>query len=72
MQRSEVFRFKIPQGLGREQHGARYGIVVQADEFLPRSVVIFSCNRCGVLRIADRHRPSSSAGIQPAAATART
>ena len=35
-------------------------------------VGIFSCNRSGVLRVADRHRPSSSAGIQPAAATART
>ena len=32
--------FKIPKGLGHEQHGVRYGIVVQADEFLPRSVVI--------------------------------
>ena len=40
MQRGEVFRFKIPKGLGHEQHGVRFGIVVQADEFLPRSVVI--------------------------------
>ncbi len=40
MQRGEVFRFKIPNGLGHEQHGARFGVVVQADEFLPRSVVI--------------------------------
>ena len=40
MQRGDVFRFKIPKGLGHEQHGVRYGIVVQADEFLPRSVVI--------------------------------
>ena len=40
MQRGEVFRFKIPKGLGHEQHGIRYGIVVQADEFLPRAVVI--------------------------------
>lgn len=40
MQRGEVYRFKIPKGLGHEQHGVRYGIVVQADEFLPRSVVI--------------------------------
>jgi mRNA interferase MazF len=35
-----VFRFKIPKGLGHEQHGVRFGVVVQADEFLPRSVVI--------------------------------
>ena len=40
MQRGEVFRFKIPKGLGHEQHGVRYGVVVQADQFLPRSVVI--------------------------------
>ena len=40
MQRGEVFRFKIPKGLGHEQHELRYGVVVQADELLPRSVVI--------------------------------
>jgi mRNA interferase MazF len=40
VQRGEVFRFKIPKGLGHEQHGVRFGVVVQADEFLPRSVVI--------------------------------
>ena len=40
MQRGEVYRFKIRNGLGHEQHGVRYWIVVQADEFLPRSVVI--------------------------------
>jgi mRNA interferase MazF len=40
VQRGEVFRFKIPKGLGHEQQGVRFGVVVQADEFLPRSVVI--------------------------------
>jgi len=40
VQRGEVFRFKIPKGLGYEQHGVRFGVVVQADEFLPRSVVV--------------------------------
>ena len=40
MQRGEVFRFKISKGLGHEQHGGRYAVVVQADEFLPRSIVI--------------------------------
>ena len=40
MQRGEVFRFKISKGLGHEHHGVRYAVVVQADEFLPRSVVI--------------------------------
>ena len=30
----------MPKGVGHEQHGARYGVVVQADTLLPRSVVI--------------------------------
>jgi mRNA interferase MazF len=38
--RGDLYRFKLPKGLGREKHGDRYGVVVQADEFLPRSVVI--------------------------------
>ena len=40
MQRGEVYRFKVPKGLGHEQHGERYGLVVQSDTLLPRSVVI--------------------------------
>jgi mRNA interferase MazF len=35
-----VYRFRLPRGVGRDQHGERYGVVVQADELLPRSVVI--------------------------------
>lgn len=40
MQRGDVFRFKVPKGLGHEQFGVRFGVVIQADEFLPRSIVI--------------------------------
>jgi mRNA interferase MazF len=40
VQRGDVFRFKIPKGLGHEQLGERFGVVVQADQFLPRSVVL--------------------------------
>lgn len=40
MQRGEVYRFKVPKGLGHEQQGERYGVVVQSDVMLPRSVVI--------------------------------
>lgn len=40
MLRGDVHRFRLPKGAGHEQHGDRYGVVVQADEFLPRSVVI--------------------------------
>jgi mRNA interferase MazF len=38
--RGDVYRFKLPKGVGHEQHGDRYGVVVQADEFLPHSVVL--------------------------------
>lgn len=40
MLRGDVYRFKVPRGVGHEQQGERLGVVVQADEFLPRSVVI--------------------------------
>jgi mRNA interferase MazF len=40
VQRGDLYRFKLPKGVGHEQQGPRYGVVVQADEFLPRSVVI--------------------------------
>jgi mRNA interferase MazF len=40
VQRGDVYRFKVPKGIGHEQQGVRYGIIVEADEFLPRSVVI--------------------------------
>ncbi len=40
MLRGDLYRFKLPKGVGHEQHGDRFGVVVQADEFLPRSVVL--------------------------------
>lgn len=40
MRRGEVYRFRVPKGLGHEQQGERYGVIVQADELLPRSVVL--------------------------------
>lgn len=41
MQRGEVFRLRAPRGTrGHEQAGARYGVVVQADELLALSTVI--------------------------------
>lgn len=40
MRRGEVHRFRIPKGVGHEQQGVRYGVIVQADELLPRSVVL--------------------------------
>jgi mRNA interferase MazF len=35
-----VHRFKVPKGVGHEQAGERYGVIVQADALLPRSVVL--------------------------------
>ena len=40
MRRGDVLRFRVAKGAGHEQPGVRYGVVVQADELLPRSVVI--------------------------------
>src|ERR687887_1721930 len=43
MVRGEVFRLPAPRGArGHEQHGARYAVVVQADEFLDLSTVLVS------------------------------
>jgi mRNA interferase MazF len=38
--RGDVYRFRVPRGRGHEQRGRRFGVVVQADELLPRSVVL--------------------------------
>lgn len=40
MQRGDVYRFKVPKSVGHEQQGERYGVVVQSDVMLPRSVVV--------------------------------
>jgi mRNA interferase MazF len=41
--RGEVFRLAAPRGVrGREQRGARYAVVVQAEEFLGLSTVLVS------------------------------
>jgi len=38
--RGDVYEFRLPRGTGHEQQGRRYGVIVQANEFLPRSVVL--------------------------------
>lgn len=40
MRRGDVYRFRVPKRVGHEQSGERYGVIVQADELLPRSVVL--------------------------------
>ena len=42
MCRSDVFALRLPKGTGHEQHGQRYGVIVQSDAFLPRSVVLLA------------------------------
>jgi len=55
--RGDVYRFRLPKGTGHEQHGDRYAVVVQADEFLPRSVVI----------VAPTSRSARAASFRPKA-----
>jgi len=38
--RGDIHEFRTPRGVGHEQQGRRYGVIVQANEFLPRSVVL--------------------------------
>lgn len=40
MQRGEVFRFKVPKGVGHEQQGERFGVIVQSESMLPRAVIL--------------------------------
>lgn len=40
MLRGDVHRFRLSRGVGHEQHGERYGVILQANELLPRSVVV--------------------------------
>jgi mRNA interferase MazF len=38
--RGDIYEFRPPRGTGHEQQGRRYGVIVQANELLPRSVVL--------------------------------
>ncbi|MBA2462118.1 MAG: type II toxin-antitoxin system PemK/MazF family toxin [Actinobacteria bacterium] len=40
MVRGDVHAIKLPRGRGRVQHGARYAVVVQADDLLALSTVV--------------------------------
>lgn len=40
MRRGDVYALRPPKGTGHEQRGKRFGVIVQADEMLPRSVVL--------------------------------
>lgn len=55
MRRGDVYEFRLPRGRGHERRGKRYGVVVQADALLPRSVVI----------VAPTSRAARSASFRP-------
>ncbi len=57
MRRNDVYRLRIPNGTGHEQQEPRYGVVVQADALLPRSVVL----------IAPTSRSARTASFRPQA-----
>lgn len=40
MVRGEIYRLRLPSSGGREQRGARYGVIVQADELLGLSTAL--------------------------------
>ena len=40
MRRGDVLTLRLPKGTGHQQHGRRFGVVVQADALLPRSTVL--------------------------------
>ena len=40
MRRGDIFELRLPRGVGHEHQGRRFGVVVQSDALLPRSVVL--------------------------------
>lgn len=42
MRRGDVYQLRPPQRAGHEQQGRRFGVVVQSDALLPRSVVLLA------------------------------
>jgi mRNA interferase MazF len=40
VRRGDVYQFRLPKGVGHEQRGSRYGVIVQSDAMLPKSVVL--------------------------------
>ena len=42
MRRGDIYELRPPRRVGHEQQGRRFGVVVQADALLPRSVVLIA------------------------------
>lgn len=60
MQRGDIYRFKVPKSVGHEQQSERYGVVVQSNVMLPRSVVV----------VAPTSRSAKPASFRPEVAVA--
>jgi len=55
VQRGDVYELRPPRSIGHEQQGRRFGVIVQADALLPRSVVL----------VAPTSRSARSATFRP-------
>jgi len=40
VRRGDVVELRLPKGVGSEQRGRRFGVIVQSDALLPRSIVL--------------------------------
>ena len=54
MTRCDVYRVRLPSGRGREQRGARYAVLVQADELLGLSTALVAPTSRSVLAASFR------------------
>jgi mRNA interferase MazF len=42
VRRGDIFNLRLPKGIGHEQQGKRFGVIVQSDALLPRSVILIA------------------------------
>jgi mRNA interferase MazF len=42
VRRGDIYSVRLPRGKGQEQPGKRFGVVVQSDALLPRSVALIA------------------------------
>jgi mRNA interferase MazF len=63
MQRGDIYELRVPKGSGHEQRGRRFGVLVQSDALLPRSVVLVAPTSPSAR--AASFRPEIDVGGQP-------
>lgn len=63
MRRGDVYRLKLKRGTGHEQHGDRYGVVLQADALLVLSTVLVAPTSTAAR--AATFRPEVHVGQEP-------